>query len=52
MNANNKELIKQLNDVIGKEVKLDYKQEYVKMSWTGDTRYFIKYVATKIEELQ
>ena len=48
VNGNDKELIKELNDAMGKEVKLDYNEKYVQMSWAGDTKYFI----TKMQKVQ
>ncbi len=47
VNGNDTELLKQLENTSG-EVKLSYAQKYMKMSWAGDTEYFI----TKVEKIE
>lgn len=46
--GNEKEVIKQLQDLQGKEVKLTYKERYATFFWLGDTKYFI----TKVEQTE
>lgn len=36
-----KEVIKLLQDLQGKDVKLTYKERYGTFTWLGDTKYFI-----------
>lgn len=36
-----KEVIKQLQDLQGKKVKLTYKERYSTLFWLGDTKYFV-----------
>jgi hypothetical protein len=38
---NEKEVIKLLQDLQGKDVKLTYKERFSTFSWLGDTKYFI-----------
>lgn len=38
------EVIDQLNDYIGKFVKVTYEERYTTFYWWGDTKYFIKSV--------
>ncbi len=48
VNSNDKALIEELNNSMGKQVKLDYNEKYVQLSWAGDTKYFI----TKAQKVQ
>ena len=41
VNGNDAELIKQMENSMGKNVTLHYNEKYVQMSWAGDTKYFI-----------
>lgn len=38
---NKKEIIKRLEKYQGRYVKVKYKERYAKISWLGDTKYFI-----------
>lgn len=38
---NEKEVIKKLQDLQGKNVKLTYKERYSTLFWLGDTKYFV-----------
>ncbi|MBQ4821758.1 6-phosphogluconate dehydrogenase [Aquimarina sp. MMG016] len=37
----NEDLIKKLEELQGRYVKVKYKERYAKISWLGDTNYFI-----------
>lgn len=43
---NQKEVIEKLQNLQGKNIKLTYKERFAKLSWLGDTKYFI----TKVEQ--
>lgn len=43
-----KEVIKLLQDLQGKDVKLTYKERFATFPWLGDTKYFI----TKVEKTE
>lgn len=43
-----KEVIQQLQDLQGNQVKLTYKERYSTLFWLGDTKYFI----TKVEKAE
>lgn len=43
---NQKEVIKNLQDLQGKQVRLTYKERFKTFPWLGDTKYFV----TKVEE--
>ena len=45
VNGNDTELIKQMENSMGKNITLHYNEKYVKMSWAGDTKYFITKVS-------
>jgi hypothetical protein len=43
---NEKEVIKALQDLQGKQVRLTYKERFKTFPWLGDTKYYV----TKVEE--
>jgi len=43
---NQKEVIKALQDLQGKQVRLTYKERFKTFPWLGDTKYYV----TKVEE--
>ncbi|MDV7186558.1 6-phosphogluconate dehydrogenase [Lutibacter sp. TH_r2] len=45
---NEKEVIQQLKDLQGKDVKLTYKERFGTFPWLGDTKYFV--IGVKITE--
>ncbi|AOW22085.1 6-phosphogluconate dehydrogenase [Urechidicola croceus] len=45
---NEKDVIKDLQDLQGKDVKLTYKERFGTFPWLGDTKYFI----TKVEKTE
>ena len=45
---NQKEVIKALQDLQGKQVRLTYKERFKTFPWLGDTKYYV----TKVEETE